>query len=81
MVRGSYEEAERCEASHLSALSVRELEYKLGAYPYRVMLSFPDGIDREYVSVDGYSAGSGVNHANDKDKRSGKKYKGFGQNG
>ena len=49
ITRDSYEEAERCEKSHLSAVSVKELEYRLGAYPFRVALTFPDGKAREYV--------------------------------
>ena len=52
MIRESYEEAERCEQSHLSAVCVKELEYRLGAYPSRVMLAFPDGKEREYVVAD-----------------------------
>ena len=52
MNRDSYEEAERCEKSHLSAVSVKELEYRLGAYPFRVSLVFPDGREREYVIAD-----------------------------
>jgi len=52
MTRDSYEEAERCEKSHLSAVSVKELEYRLGAYPFRVALVFPDGREREYVIAD-----------------------------
>jgi len=47
-VRGSYSEAERCEESHLSAVSVTSLDYMLGPYPVRVVLTFPDGIEREY---------------------------------
>jgi hypothetical protein len=35
-----------CEQSHLAAVSVRELEYKLGAYPFRVALAFPDGKEK-----------------------------------
>jgi hypothetical protein len=31
---------------------VRELEYKHGAYPFRVALTFPDGKEREYVKED-----------------------------
>ena len=50
MTRDSYEEAEKCEQSHLSAVSVNELEYRIGAYPFRVALTFPDGKEREYVS-------------------------------
>lgn len=49
MTRDSYEEAERCEKSHLSAVLVKELEYRLGAHPTRVMLVFPDGKEREYT--------------------------------
>ena len=52
MIRDSYEEAERCEKSHLSAVSVKELEYRLGAYPFRVALMFPDGKEHEYVLND-----------------------------
>ena len=52
MVRDSYEEAEKCEQSHLSAVSVKELEYRLGAYPFRVRLTFPDGKEREYLKED-----------------------------
>ncbi len=52
MVCDSYEDAEQCEASHFAAVSVRELEYKLGAYPFRVMLTFPDGKEKEYQKID-----------------------------
>ena len=52
MTRDSYEEAARCEKSHLAAVSVKELEYRLGAYPFRVSLVFPDGREREYVIAD-----------------------------
>lgn len=52
MVRDSYEEAARCEKSHLAAVSVKELEYRLGAYPFRVVLTFPDGKEHEYVKED-----------------------------
>jgi len=52
MTRDSYREARRCEKSHLSAVSVRETEYMLGAYLSRVMLSFPDGKEIEYIKVD-----------------------------
>ena len=68
MQRDSFEEAERCEQSHLSALSVRELEYKFGPYPFRVVLVFPDGKEREYISDDGIYYETGVNYANNKDK-------------
>jgi hypothetical protein len=50
MIRDTFEEAERCEQSHLPAASVRELEYRLGAYPFRVALTFPDGREQEYVA-------------------------------
>jgi hypothetical protein len=43
MTRDTFEEAERCEKSHLSASSVKELEYRFGTYPFRVALTFPDG--------------------------------------
>ena len=52
MVRASYADAERCEATHLSATLVRNLEYKSGAYPFRIALTFPDGKEREYQIVD-----------------------------
>jgi hypothetical protein len=52
ITRDSYEDAERCEKSHLSAVSVKELEYRIGAYPFRVALVFPDGKEREYVQAD-----------------------------
>jgi hypothetical protein len=52
MTRDSYEAAARCEKSHLAAVSARELEYKLGAYPFRVALRFPDGKEKEYVRDD-----------------------------
>ena len=50
MPRESYEDAERCEQSHLSAVSVQNLEYKFGAYPARVALLFPDGKEQEYIA-------------------------------
>jgi len=52
MTRESFEDAEKCEKSHLAAVSVKEIEYVLGAYPFRVMLTFPDGKEREYQKVD-----------------------------
>jgi len=52
MTRDSYEDAERCEQSHLSAVSVQEIEYRLGAYPFRVILTFPDGAKLEYLKED-----------------------------
>ena len=52
MTRESYEEAEQCEKSHLSASGVKELEYRLGVYPFRVALTFPDGKEFEYVKED-----------------------------
>jgi hypothetical protein len=48
----SYEEAEKCEQTHLPACTVREIEYRLGAYPFRVIIAFPDGQEREYVKQD-----------------------------
>jgi hypothetical protein len=51
-VCGGYEAAARCEKSHLAAVSVRELEYKFGAYPSRVALKFPDGTEKEYTKDD-----------------------------
>jgi len=44
----TYEDAERCEKSHLSAVSVKETEYRVGAYPFRVILTFSDGKEIEY---------------------------------
>ncbi|GHU61026.1 hypothetical protein FACS1894171_2960 [Clostridia bacterium] len=38
-----------CEKSHLRAAAVRNYEYRLGAYPWRVTLIFPDGEVRTYV--------------------------------
>ena len=52
MTRDSYKEAERCEKSHLSAVSVREVEYVMGAYPFRVVLTFSDGNELEYTKED-----------------------------
>lgn len=52
MQRDSYEEAERCEKTHLQAQEVKALEYVLGPYPYRVSILFPDGKEREYTKVD-----------------------------
>ena len=51
-VLDTFNEAKRCELSHLSVVSVRETEYKYGAYPFRVVLTFPDGKEREYEIVD-----------------------------
>ena len=48
MSRKTYKEAKECELSHLSAVSVKEVEYRLGAYPFRVILTFPDGKEIEY---------------------------------
>jgi len=48
--RKSYENAEACEGSHLAAISVRETEYTVGAYPYRVVITFPDNKEIEYVA-------------------------------
>ena len=79
MTRDTFEEAEKCEKSHLSAVSVKELEYRHGKYPFRVALVFPDGKEQEYIADDGfYMMGQSrqeVNHANDKDKRNGKRNK------
>ena len=73
MTRDTFEEAERCEKSHLSAVSIKELEYKYGKYPFRVALTFPDGKEQEYIMDDGfYMMGQEVKNANDKDKRNGK---------
>ena len=47
-VRDSYKDAVKCEKSHLSAVSVKEIEYTVGAYPFRIMVSFPDGKEYEY---------------------------------
>ena len=52
MTRDSYEEAEKCEQSHLSASFIKELEYRIGAYPFRVALTFSDGKEREYTAAD-----------------------------
>ena len=52
MRRDSYEEAEKCEQTHLSAVAVKEIEYHLGAYPFRVIITFPDGSECEYVKQD-----------------------------
>jgi hypothetical protein len=76
MTRDSFEEAESCEKSHLSAVSVRELEYKYGAYPFRVALMFPDGKEHEYIREDILFYGQEMSHANDKDKKYGKRNKG-----
>ena len=52
--KGSYKEAEKCEQSHFSAVSVKEIEYRMGAYPFRVILTFPDGEEVEYIKHDNY---------------------------
>jgi hypothetical protein len=75
MTRDTFEDAERCEKSHLSAVSVRNLEFILGAYPYRVALLFPDGKECTYVAEDGYTRGNEVTYAVDKNKKNGRKYK------
>ena len=46
--KNSYKEAVKCEKSHLPAVSVKEIEYTVGAYPFRVMITFPDGKEFEY---------------------------------
>ena len=51
MERASYKEAEECEASHLAAISVEPAQYILGPYPSKVVLTFPDGMKREYQIV------------------------------
>ena len=54
MTRESYKAAERCEKSHLSAVSVKEIEYRMGAYPFRVLLTFSDGKEVEYIKDDNF---------------------------
>ena len=49
----SYHEAERCEQSHLSPVSIKAEAYRIGPYPFRVVLSFPDGQEREYETIEG----------------------------
>jgi hypothetical protein len=74
MTWDSFDEAERCEKRHLSAVSVREVEYQFGPYPLRIALGFPDGKEYEYIRDDSfYYYGQEANHANDKDKRFGKR--------
>jgi hypothetical protein len=51
MTRDSYKAALKCEKSHLRA-AVKNYEYRLGAYPWRVTLLFPDGKERTYVIED-----------------------------
>ena len=63
LVRDTFEDAEKCERSHLAAISVRELEYRPGPYPLRVALAFPDGSVREYVADDIFYGRNGVGHA------------------
>ena len=64
ITHNSYEEAEMCEKGHLSAVTVKELQYVMGAYPYRIALVFPDGKERAYTADDGYFFGNEVNHTN-----------------
>jgi len=52
MTRDSYKDAVRCEKTHLAAVSVREVEYILGPYPFRVIITFPDGKEFEYIKED-----------------------------
>jgi len=52
MVRNSYKEAKKCEQSHLPAISMRDVEYRVGAYPFRVIITFSDGEEREYIKQD-----------------------------
>jgi len=54
MTRNSYKDAERCEKSHLSVVSVKEIEYRMGEYPFRVILTFPDGKELEYIKDGNY---------------------------
>jgi len=54
MTYSSYEKAERCEMNHLSAISVKELEYRYGAYPSRVTLKFSDGKAWDYIWDDSF---------------------------
>ena len=49
MTRGSYKDAEMCERSHLRAAAVKNYEYRLGTYPWRITLLFPNGKERAYV--------------------------------
>ena len=75
MRRESYEAAEKCEEAHLTAVSVREVEYVLGAYPYRVELTFTDGKAVEYVADHGVYL-NGVGYEKDKDEGNDKRHKG-----
>lgn len=52
MTRDTYEDAEKYESSHFSAGPVREVEYRLGPYPFRIMITFPDGKEIEYIKQD-----------------------------
>ena len=52
MVRATYKEAEKCETSHMSVVTAKELEYQIGAYPYKVMVTFTDKKEIEYVMVE-----------------------------
>lgn len=52
LVHDTYEEAVKCELSHLVAVAVRPLEYRHGAYPFRVTLVFPDGKEQPYTKDD-----------------------------
>ena len=65
----SYIDAVKCEKSHLAAVSVRELEYKSGAYPFRISLLFPDGKEQGYITDDGIYTGNEVNYAYNKNKK------------
>ena len=47
-VRDSYKDAVKCEKSHLSAISVKEIQYTVGAYPFIVKITFSDGKELEY---------------------------------
>ena len=48
----TYDKAERCEKSHLSVVSMKETVYSIGAYPVRVILTFADGYEVEYMIDD-----------------------------
>lgn len=45
--------AVECEATHFTAATIFEpLEYVLGPYPFRIRLTFPDGIKKTYTKDD-----------------------------
>lgn len=45
-----HEEAVRCEASHLTAVSVSVRNHGIHEYPYSVDVTFSNGQTREYVA-------------------------------